>query len=111
MAYAWSVTRDGQDFASGSGSTFTAFLADQGTYAIALAVTDESGNVGTATATVPVTNAAPRLNPTAFGTATPLGGGLLTVGAGALGTAIATGNGLVLAGEPGFDPKIGRSSG
>ena len=56
---AWSVTKDGNPFASGSGATFDLTPDDNGTYLVTLTATDDDGGVGTATATITVNNVAP----------------------------------------------------
>ncbi len=64
FTYAWAVTRGGVPFASSAASRDPAFAftpADDGSYAVTLTVTDKDGGVGTAQATVAVTNLAPRV--------------------------------------------------
>lgn len=56
---AWSVTKDGNAFATGSDGSFSFTPDDNGSYVVSLTVTDDDGGVGTATATVAVTNVAP----------------------------------------------------
>jgi hypothetical protein len=54
--FIWTVTRDGSDFASGSGSDFT-FTPDQdGTYAVTLTVSDDSGGSDSVTGVVVVSD-------------------------------------------------------
>ena len=58
---AWSVTKNGAAFASGTGPTFSFTPNDNGSYVVTLTATDDDGGVGTDTRTITVTN----LNPTA----------------------------------------------
>ena len=58
----WSVTKDGNPYASGSGTTFDFTPDDNGTYVVTLTATDDDGGVGTATETIEVANVAPTLN-------------------------------------------------
>jgi hypothetical protein len=57
--YAWSVTKDGDAFATGSNATFDFTPDDNGTYAVTLTVTDKDGGATTETATVTAVNVAP----------------------------------------------------
>ncbi len=59
LALAWSVTKNGNAFASGSGGSFTFTPDDNGTYVVTLKATDKDGGVGTATDTIAVANVAP----------------------------------------------------
>lgn len=59
FTYAWSVTRNGSAFAAGGSANFAFTPARSGTYAATLTVTDDGGAVGTATASISVTNVAP----------------------------------------------------
>ncbi|HXG09859.1 MAG TPA: LamG-like jellyroll fold domain-containing protein [Gemmataceae bacterium] len=59
FTYAWSVTRDGVLFASGTEADFTFTPDDNGVYVVTLAVTDDDGAVGTAEVRITVTNVAP----------------------------------------------------
>jgi ELWxxDGT repeat protein len=52
--FAWSVTKDGSDFASGSGSDFTFTPDEAGTYAVTLTVSDDSGGSDSVTGVVMV---------------------------------------------------------
>src|SRR5262249_11507029 len=70
FTYSGVVLRDGEDYATGNNSTFTAHFTDQGVYAVTLTVTDPDGNVATTTGTVDVNNSAPVLAATAFGAPT-----------------------------------------
>src|SRR5262249_55561410 len=59
FVFAWSVTKDGSAFASGSAADFSFTPDDNGSYVVTLTVTDKDGGVGTASATIAVTNVAP----------------------------------------------------
>jgi hypothetical protein len=59
FTFGWTVTKDGAPFASGSGPTFVFSPDDDGTYQVTLSATDVDGGVGTAAATIAVTNVAP----------------------------------------------------
>jgi hypothetical protein len=61
--YAWSVTKDGVLFATGTAADFTFTPDDNGTYVVSLTATDDDGDVSnTDTATITVTNVAPVIN-------------------------------------------------
>jgi Ca2+-binding RTX toxin-like protein len=57
--YAWSVTKNGNPYASGSGVSFSFTPDDNASYVITLTATDNDLSAGTTTATVSVTNVAP----------------------------------------------------
>lgn len=57
--YAWSVTKNGNPYASGTGVNFSFTPNDNASYVITLTATDNDLSAGTATATVSVTNVAP----------------------------------------------------
>jgi Ca2+-binding RTX toxin-like protein len=60
FTYAWSVTKNGAAYASGSAASFTFTPDDNGTYVVTLTVTDKDGGVSPpATATILVDNVAP----------------------------------------------------
>jgi hypothetical protein len=60
FTYAWSVTKNGSPFGSGSSATGFSFTPDDnGTYIVTLKATDKDNGTGTTTATIMVTNAAP----------------------------------------------------
>ena len=58
-AFAWSVTKDGSSFASGTGPAISYTPNDNGTYVVTVTATDKDGGVGTASATTQVTNVDP----------------------------------------------------
>jgi uncharacterized delta-60 repeat protein len=57
--YAWSVTKNGNPYASGSGVSFSFTPDDNASYVITLTATDNDLSAGTTTATVSVSNVAP----------------------------------------------------
>ena|GEM_PF-3423790 len=60
LAYAWSVTKDGSPFATGSGSSSFGFTPnDDGSYTIRLTVSDEDGGSAFVEETITVANADP----------------------------------------------------
>ena len=59
----WSILRDGQVYASGTGSDFTFVPIDNGIYTVSLAVTDDEGGTGSDSRTVVVNNVVPTLGP------------------------------------------------
>lgn len=59
FAYAWSVTKDGVAFASGSGSNLSFTPDDNGSYVVTLTVTDKDGGSGSDSRTITVTNVNP----------------------------------------------------
>ncbi len=64
FAYAWSVTKNGSPYSTGSASTFSFTPDDNGTYVVSLKATDKNGGVGTATpVTINVTNLDPAATP------------------------------------------------
>jgi uncharacterized delta-60 repeat protein len=65
FTYAWSVTKDGNAFASGAGTNFSFTPDDNGTYVVSLSATDKDGGVGTASSVITVSNVAP--TPTILG--------------------------------------------
>jgi len=61
--YAWVVKKNGSSFASGTNADFSFTPDDNGSYEVSLDVTDDDGDVGTATSqTIAVTNVAPALS-------------------------------------------------
>ncbi len=61
LTYAWSVTKNGDAYASGEGETLAFTPDDNGTYAVTLTVTDDDGGSTTVTATLEVANVAPEV--------------------------------------------------
>jgi ELWxxDGT repeat protein len=59
FSFAWTVTRDGQPFATATGPNLSFTPDDDGTYAVTLSATDKDGGTGTTTATVAVTEVPP----------------------------------------------------
>src|SRR5262249_12726136 len=59
FAFAWSVTKNGAPFAAGSGANFSFTPDDNGTYVVTLMATDKDAGVGTASATLTVSNTPP----------------------------------------------------
>jgi peptidoglycan/xylan/chitin deacetylase (PgdA/CDA1 family) len=59
QSYAWSVTRDGVAYASGTDSTLTFTPEDNGSYVATVTVTDKDGGVGSTSSTIAVENVAP----------------------------------------------------
>jgi Ca2+-binding RTX toxin-like protein len=59
FAFAWSVTKNGTAYATGSGANFSFTPNDNGTYAVTLTATDKDWVAGTTTATVTATDVAP----------------------------------------------------
>jgi hypothetical protein len=57
--YAWTVTKDGKPFATGTGTALTFTPDDDGTYVATLTVTDRDGGVGTTSRTIAVTDVMP----------------------------------------------------
>ena len=60
--YAWSVTKDGSPFASGTNPTLSFTPDDNGDYVVTLTVTDDDGGVGTNSTTISVSNVVPTLS-------------------------------------------------
>ena len=63
FAEAWSVTKDGNPYASGSGASFSFTPDDNGSYVVSLSATDKNGGVGSDQKTITVTNVAPTVTP------------------------------------------------
>ncbi len=59
LTYAWNVTRNGDEYDSGTGQNFNLTPNLPGTYSVALAVTDSDGATTTANKTITVNNVAP----------------------------------------------------
>ncbi len=59
FTYAWSVTKDGSAFSSGTGSAISFTPDDQGSYVVSLTATDKDGTSAAATQTVTVSDVLP----------------------------------------------------
>jgi hypothetical protein len=59
FSYLWTVTKDGNPYATGTDASLTFTPDDNGVYAALLSVTDKDGGVGSASAAVDVLNVAP----------------------------------------------------
>lgn len=59
FAYAWTVTRNGAAYASGTGEAIAFTPDDDGSYAVSVIVTDAGGATGSASQSVVVTNVSP----------------------------------------------------
>jgi Ca2+-binding RTX toxin-like protein len=59
FTFAWSVTKDGDAYASGSGAGFSFTPDDDGTYVVTLTATDKDGGVGSVEESITVDNVAP----------------------------------------------------
>jgi PKD domain-containing protein len=79
FTYAWSVTKNGNPFASGSAASFSFTPDDDGTYVVSLAASDKDGGTGTDSKTITVTNVAPTVGPLSGGDVTILVNQSLTV--------------------------------
>jgi PKD repeat protein len=56
---AWQVTKDGEDYQSGSGESFALTPDDNGLYEVSLTVTDDDGGTSRTTSAIEVANVAP----------------------------------------------------
>jgi hypothetical protein len=59
FTYGWSVTKNGNAFSTGSGTSFTFTPDDEGTFVVTLHATDDGGMTGAASQTIIGTNVAP----------------------------------------------------
>ena len=62
FTYEWTVEKDGTTYDSGSDADFSFTPDDNGSYEVSLSVTDDDGDVGTASQTIGVTNVSPVLS-------------------------------------------------
>jgi endonuclease G len=62
FTYAWSVTKNGSPYVSGSGTPFTFTPDDNGTYAVSLIITDAHSGTGSASASIAVSNVDPAIS-------------------------------------------------
>lgn len=69
FGFAWSVTKNGSPYATGSGNPFTFTPDDNGTYVVSLVVSDPHGATGSASASINVSN----VDPVISGVAGPTG--------------------------------------
>src|SRR5262249_29689083 len=58
----WSVTKNGNSFASGSGTTFSFTPDDDGSYVVTFTATDKDSGTGTSSATIVVFNVPPTVS-------------------------------------------------
>jgi uncharacterized delta-60 repeat protein len=59
FTFAWSVTKNGNSFASGSGANFSFTPDDNGAYVVSLTATDKDGGAASTSASITVTNVPP----------------------------------------------------
>jgi hypothetical protein len=59
FSYAWTITKNGAEIATGTEASFTFTPDDNGVYVASLSVTDKDGDVGSTSASVDVLNVAP----------------------------------------------------
>jgi len=71
----WTVTRNGAIYATGTGATFSFVPTDEGTYTVALTVTDDDGGVGSASMMVTVMVAEVQPDPSSPGSSVLAVGG------------------------------------
>jgi len=69
----WTITKNGNPFASGSGASFSFTPDDNGTYVVNLSATDKDGGTGTDSKTISVTNVRPTANITGAPGSSPEG--------------------------------------
>ncbi|MBI1929679.1 hypothetical protein HYR99_36205, partial [Candidatus Poribacteria bacterium] len=62
FTYAWSVTKNGNPFASGTNPTLSFTPDDNGTYAVTFSVKDKDNGTGTDNKTITVTNVVPTIS-------------------------------------------------
>ncbi|MDB5323387.1 MAG: hypothetical protein JWN40_5018 [Phycisphaerales bacterium] len=70
---AWSVTKNGAGYATGTGTSFVFTPNDNGTYLVTLTATDKDGGAGTTTRTITASNVAPTATITGAPTSSPEG--------------------------------------
>ena len=73
FTFAWSVTKNGSPFASGTASNLSFTPDDNGTYLVSLSVTDKDGGVGSDSKTITVTNVPPTASITGAPATSPEG--------------------------------------
>jgi PKD repeat protein len=79
FTYAWTVKKNGVDYASGSNTNFSFTPDDNGSYVVSLNVSDNDGGVGSTSQTITVVNAAPVLSNISVTPGTINEGGAVTV--------------------------------
>ncbi|MEK6374951.1 MAG: DNA/RNA non-specific endonuclease [Acidobacteriota bacterium] len=79
LSYAWSVTKNGSPYASGSGASITFTPDDNGSYVAAVVVTDGSGATAGSSQTVAVTNVAPAITAASLSSASVAENGSVTI--------------------------------
>jgi hypothetical protein len=62
FTYAWTVKKDGNNYASGTDADFSFIPGENGSYEVSLRVTDDDGGAGAASQTIDVDNVAPTLS-------------------------------------------------
>lgn len=72
FTYGWSVTKNGNPYASGSGSGFTFTPDDEGTFVVMLKATDDGGMTGATSQTIVGTNVPPKARITGVTAGAPL---------------------------------------
>jgi PKD repeat protein len=80
ITYAWSVTKNGNAYASGAGTAFGFTPNDNGTYVVTLTATDNDGGAGAASKTVTVTNVVPTATITGAPASSPEGTAIALTG-------------------------------
>src|SRR5262249_34871403 len=73
FTYAWSVTKNGSAYASGSGASFSFTPDDNGTYVRTVEVTERKGGTATASRTIAVASVAPAVTVTGAPASSPEG--------------------------------------
>lgn len=79
FTYAWTVKKNGIDYATGANASFSFTPDDNGSYAVSLSATDDDGGVGTASQDIVVANAAPVLSNISVTPGTVNEGGAITL--------------------------------
>src|SRR5205823_4888309 len=82
FTYAWTVTKNGDVYSSGSDSTISFTPGDNGTYLATLVVTDNDGDSATDSQTINVSNIAPTASISGAPGSSPEGTTILLTGSG-----------------------------